>query len=86
MTNIKNQHAMLAQIERESQEVENLLGELIAEMERVPADQRPDSEWGPSGSLTRRFLELSRVQNELAEKAKLVSRTIEDDAPPTRLH
>lgn len=86
MTGTKNQHAMLAQIERESQEVENLLGKLIAEMERIPAEQRPDSEWAPSGTLTRRFLELSWAQNELAEKAKLVSRAIEDDAPPARLH
>ena len=83
---MKNRHAMLAQIERESQEVENLLGELIAEMERVPPDQRADSEWGPAGTLTTRFLELSRVQNELAEKAKLVSRDIATDAPPTSLH
>ena len=81
MTDVKSQFALLKELERESEETQSEIDGLMAEMERVPAEQRSDREWGPDGTQTRRFLELSERQDELAAEMKRVSRAIETAAP-----
>ena len=87
MVDPKMQNALI-EIERESEQVQAAIDELIGEMERVPAEQRSVSEWGPAGTLTTRFLELTDLQNDLAERHKKLSRAVataalaDDAAPP----
>jgi hypothetical protein len=82
MTDLKAQIALLAQLEREHDEAQVEIDQLIAEMGRVPPEQRSDSDWGPSGKLTKRFLELSSRQNEIAAEMRLASKAIEQATPP----
>ncbi len=74
--------ALLRELEREGEETQTEIDRLMAEMESVPAERRDPALWGASGTLTRRFIELSERQNELAEEIKQVSRAIEGAAPP----
>jgi hypothetical protein len=83
MSDIKAHFALLQELERENLEVQDAIDTLMAEMERVPPAQRPAAEWGPSGTLTKRFLELSERQNEIAAELKLVSAAIESAKPPS---
>jgi hypothetical protein len=50
-------------------------------MERIPPEQRAAAEWGPSGTRTKRFIELSERQNEIAAEIKLVLAAIESAKP-----
>jgi len=81
VTDLKAHFALLAELERESQEIETALDGLMIEMERVPPEQRSDGEWGPSGTSTKRFLELSGRQSEIAAEIKLVSAAIASAQP-----
>jgi hypothetical protein len=90
MADLKLQLA-LAEIEQQSEQAQEEIDLLMAEMERVPAEQRSAGEWGPSGTQTQRFLELSALQNELADEHKKISRAIADAAardakPPEKLN
>ena len=81
MSDLKAHFALLKELEQENQEIEAALDELMVEMERVPPEQRSAGEWGPSGTQTQRFLELSERQNEIAAETKLVSAAIEIAKP-----
>ena len=77
MSNLAAHFALLKELEQENQEVETAIASLMDEMERVPAEQRSTGEWGPAGTQTKRFIELSERQNEIAAEIKLVSAAIE---------
>lgn len=81
MTDLTAHFALLKELEQENQDIEAALDELMIEMERVPPEQRAAGEWGPAGTQTRRFIELSERQNELAAEIKLVSAAIEAAKP-----
>ena len=81
MTDLKAHFALLKELEQENQDIETALTDLMSEMERVPPEQRSTGEWGPSGTQTRRFIELSERQNEIAAEIKLVSAAINSVKP-----
>ena len=81
MSDIKAHFALLKELESENHEVQQAIDDLMAEMERVPPEQRPDGDWGPAGRLTTRFIELSERQNEIAAEIKLVTVAIENAKP-----
>jgi coenzyme F420-reducing hydrogenase delta subunit len=81
MTDLTAHYTLLRELEQESRDVEAALDELMIEMERVPPNQRSAGEWGPSGTQTMRFIELSERQNEIAAEIKLVSAAIEAAKP-----
>ena len=76
MSALKAHFDLLKELEQENADVEARIDQLMIEMERVPPEQRPAGDWGPSGTLTRRFIELSERQNEIAAEIKLVSAAI----------
>jgi hypothetical protein len=81
MTDLSAHFALLKELEQENRDVETAIAELMEEMERVPPEQRSAGEWGPSGTQTKRFLELSERQNEIAAEIKLVAAAIESAKP-----
>lgn len=81
MTDLTRHFALLRELEQENEDIEKAIAELMGEMERVPPEQRPAGEWGPSGSRTKRFIELSERQDEIAAEIKLVSAAIEAAKP-----
>ncbi len=81
MSDIKAHFALLQELERENQEVQDTIESLMADMERLPPEQRPDDQWGLSGTQTRRFIELSERQNEIAAEIKLVTAAIASAKP-----
>ena len=81
MSNLAAHFALLKELEQENQEIETAIANLIDEMERVPPEQRSTGEWGPAGTQTKRFIELSERQNEIAAEIKLVSAAIESAMP-----
>ena len=81
MTSLTAHFALLKELEQENQEVETAIADLMDEMERIPPEQRSAGEWGPSGTRTRRFMELSERQNEIAAEIKLVLAAIESAKP-----
>ncbi len=81
MTDLSRHFALLKELEQENQELETALSELMSEMERVPPEQRSRGEWGPAGTQTRRFIELSERQDEIAAEIKLVSAAIQAAKP-----
>jgi cell division protein FtsB len=81
MSNLAAHFALLKELEQENQEIETTIADLMDEMARVPPDQRSAGEWGPSGTQTKRFIELSERQNEIAAEIKLVSAAIESAKP-----
>ena len=81
MTDLKAQFARLDELERENRQVQEGIDQLIEAMALVPPEERADSDWGPKGKLTQRFLELSERQNELAAELKLVAKAIDNAVP-----
>jgi hypothetical protein len=81
MSDLAAHFALLKELESENREIEAAIDGLMTDMERVPPGQRSDSEWGPSGTLTRRFMELSERQNEIAAEIKLVTAAIASAKP-----
>jgi hypothetical protein len=81
VSDIKAHFALLQELERENQEVQDAIEGLMADMERLPPEQRPADQWGASGTLTRRFIELSARQNEIAAEIKLVTAAIASAEP-----
>jgi hypothetical protein len=81
MTDLSAHFALLKELEQENRDVETAIAQLMDEMERVPPEQRSAGEWGPSGTRTRRFIELSERQNEIAAEIKLVAAAIESAKP-----
>lgn len=79
--------AAITEIEQHSDEAQEQIDLLMAEMARVPVEQRSAAEWGPSGTQTQRFLELSELQDELANEHKRLTRALAEaiarDAAPT---
>jgi hypothetical protein len=86
MADDQKQLLLLHQLERESEDVQAEIDRLMSEMEQVPPDQRSEEDWGANGRLTKRFLELSNRQNELAAEIKLLAKAIEKAAPPKTAH
>jgi hypothetical protein len=81
MTDLSRHFALLRELEQENQDIEEAIAELMSEMARVPPEQRSSGEWGPTGTHTRRFIELSERQNELAAEIQLVSAAIQSAKP-----
>jgi hypothetical protein len=81
MTSLTAHFTLLKELEQENQDIETAISDLMDEMARVPPEQRSAGEWGPSGSQTKRFIELSERQNEIAAEIKLVSAAIESAKP-----
>jgi hypothetical protein len=81
MTDLSRHFALLKELEQENQELETAIHDLMIEMERVPPEQRSKGEWGPAGTQTRRFIELSERQDEIAAEIKLVSAAIQAAKP-----
>ena len=81
MTSLTAHFALLKELEQENQQIETAIAELMDEMERIPLEQRAAGEWGPSGTRTKRFIEMSERQNEIAAEIKLVSVAIESAKP-----
>ena len=81
MTDLKAHFALLKELEQENRDVQEQLDLLMTEMERVPPGERLPDEWGPSGTLTLRFIALSERQDEIAAEIKLVSLAIERATP-----
>jgi hypothetical protein len=82
MTDLKAHLTLLKELQQEDQDVQERLDALMAELEGVQPELRSAGEWGPDGTLTRRFMELSERQNEIAAEIKLVSAAIESAKPP----
>ena len=81
MTSLTAHFALLKELEQEYQQIETAIADLMDEMERIPPEQRAAGEWGPSGTRTKRFIEMSERQNEIAAEIKLVSAAIESAKP-----
>ena len=81
MSDVKAHFALLQELERENQEIQDTIEGLMADMERLPPEQRPADQWGPSGTLTRRFIELSERQNQIAAEIKLVTAAVASAKP-----
>jgi hypothetical protein len=81
MTDLSRHFALLKELEQENQELETAIHDLMIEMERVPPEQRSKGEWGPAGTQTRRFIELSERQDDIAAEIKLVSAAIQAAKP-----
>jgi hypothetical protein len=81
MTDLKAHFALLKELQQEDRDVQERLDRLMAELENVQPELRSAGEWGPDGTLTRRFIELSERQNEIAAEIKLVSAAIESAGP-----
>ena len=81
MTDLKAHVTLPKELEQENQDVQERLDRLMAELESVQPELRSIGEWGPEGTLTRRFIELSERQNEIAAEIKLVSAAIESAKP-----
>lgn len=81
MTDLTRHFALLKELEQENQDIETTINDLMGEMERVPPEQRSKGEWGPAGTQTLRFIELSERQNEIAAEIKLVSAAIASAQP-----
>jgi hypothetical protein len=84
MTDLTRHFTLLRELEQENQDIETAISGLMDEMERVPPEQRSAGAWGPSGSQTKRFIELSERQNEIAAEIKLVSAAIESAKPASK--
>lgn len=82
MATLQEKLALLKDLEEENEAVQSEIDDLMTEMARVPAEQRSVSEWGPNGTSTKRFIELSERQAELAEEIKLVTQAIGKEKPP----
>lgn len=81
MATLQEKLALLKDLEDENEAVQSEIDDLMTEMARVPAEQRSVSEWGPNGTHTKRFIELSERQAELADEIKLVTQAIGQDKP-----
>ena len=81
MTSLTAHFALLKELEQENQQIETAIADLMDEMERIPPEQRAAAEWGPFGTRTKRFIELSERQNEIAAEIKLVLAAIESAKP-----
>ena len=81
MSELTKHFALLKELESENQEIEAAIETLMAEMENVQPELRSVGEWGPTGRLTKRFIELSERQNEIAAEIKLVSAAIDSAKP-----
>ena len=82
MTDLTAHFALLKALEEEGHTIDGEIDRLMAEMESVPPERRSSTEWGPSGTLTRRFIELSERQNEIVAEIKRVAKAIEQAMPP----
>jgi hypothetical protein len=86
MATLQEKLALLKDLEDENESAQSEIDDLITEMARVPAEQRSVSEWGPDGTCTKRFIELSERQAELAEEIKLVTQAIGQEKPPNSVN
>jgi len=82
MATLQEKLALLKDLEDENESVQSEIDDLMTEMARVPAGQRSEAEWGQNGTSTRRFIELSERQAELAEEIKLVTQALGKEKPP----
>jgi hypothetical protein len=73
----KLRHALLDRIQQKSEEVGSSIDSLLKSMEAIPPAERVGPDWGPDGTLAKRFLELSRMQADLAGKLILGSAAID---------
>jgi hypothetical protein len=65
---IELRHALLDRIQQESEKVQSYINNLVRSMEAIPLAERVSPEWGPGGAFNKRFIELSKLQLDLAGK------------------
>ena len=83
MTDVKRHLTRLDELERQHAGIQQEIDTLMAEMERVPPEQRSDSDWGPTGTLTRRYLDLIAQEKDLLADVRTVTLAIEQANPTT---
>jgi roadblock/LC7 domain-containing protein len=78
---------LLADLTRESDEVDGAIEEMMAEMAATLPAHRSTGDWAPDGKSTKRFLELTNRQAELEAEIELASRALaEVKGPPPSTH
>lgn len=81
MTDVKKHVTRLEELEQNHEGIQREIDALMAEMERVPPEQRSDSDWGPAGTLTRRYLDLLEQEKHVLADVKAATLAIEQASP-----
>lgn len=74
---------LLAELNRERDELDATIETMIADMAEVSPDARKTGDWAPDGALTRKYLELTNRQAEVEREIADLSRAITDSVKPT---
>ena len=83
MTKKPDELALLAELNRERDDLDAAIEEMIAAMAAAPEDERKTGDWAPDGSLTRQYLDLANRQAELERDIADLSRAITAAVKPT---
>ena len=83
MTKKPGELELLAELNRERDELDAAIEVMIADMAEAPPEQRKTGEWASNGALTRKYLELANRQAELENEIIDLSRLIEAATKPT---
>jgi chromosome segregation ATPase len=79
--------AQLAVLSDERDKLESAVEEMIAAMAELPPEQRAASEWGPTGTSTKKYLQLTErladVESEIIDLGRAI---VEADEPASSLH
>ncbi|HEY5380508.1 MAG TPA: hypothetical protein VIJ78_13370 [Pseudolabrys sp.] len=75
--------ALLAELNRERDRLDETIEGLIADMADAAPEERKGGDWAPEGALTRKYLELTNRQAELEREIIDLSRAITAAAKPT---
>lgn len=70
MTDYEMAHALIDALERKSDELQKLMDDLLAEMEKVPLDERA------KGVFSKRFIELVKKQGALGHQLAIAETTL----------
>lgn len=74
---------LLAELNRERDELDAAIETMIADMADAAPEARKTGDWAPNGALTRRYLELTNRQAEVEQEIVDLSRAITAAAKPT---
>lgn len=76
MTKIPDGIELLAEMNRERDELDAAIETMIADMAEASTEQRATGDWASDGTLTRKYLELTNRQAELEKEIIDLSRAI----------
>jgi len=74
---------LLAELNRERDELDAAIETMIADMADVSPDARQSGDWASDGALTRKYLELTNRQAEVEREIADLARAITASASPT---